>query len=99
MARPGKGCPDSRPTPGQRHTLRFAAAQAVRFAVQEMLNAEQLGQFCHALRDGRAICLPNHQRKRQMLADGQGLEQRAVLRHVTDAAVSGFELCDVAVKK
>ena len=71
----------------QRNPLRLATAQLFRGAVEQICNAKQLGQFLHALGDGRLAKRSQHEREGQLLADKQGREQRAILRYVADPAL------------
>jgi len=70
----------------QRDTLTFTAAQAVRGAVQKVTDFEQFRQLVNACGDLFLGQSPDDQCKRQMITDGHGGEQRAVLRDIAEVS-------------
>ena len=77
-----------------RDALPLAAGELARLALEQLLDAEDLGRVPHALRDLGLGELPQLQPERHVVVDGHVRVQRVVLEHHRDVAVLRRQVVD-----
>jgi hypothetical protein len=81
----------------KRDALGFTATEVGDATAQEMVDAEAPGEFVDALVDGGAVPLSDGEGEGEVFADAHGGEEGAILGDIADAALSNFEVGDIAV--
>ena len=84
--------PHDRPPEGD--ALALTARQLPGLALQEFLNAEDLGRVLHALGDVGAVEFPHFQAKGHIVVDAHMRVERVVLKHHRDVAIHRRQIVD-----
>jgi hypothetical protein len=85
--------------PAERDPLLFAAAEISGQPIEQGRQFQPRRQFLDPLGDCRALLPAYIERESEVVADGHGIEQRAILRDVTDASIGGSKLRRLAASE